>query len=145
MWWIQFARVAEDFSRLWRQVKRYNTMPRTGRGARAHWILRLGPEGMPPATWPDDRRWSKYGPRWQRRLGLARSFVADPGKHPCPEAKHYGGRCDDDVHACDPAPSCWVRVWCGRPVDFYAQAYWSTPDGERCPETLPASVAGGRS
>ncbi|NIR31711.1 MAG: hypothetical protein GWN84_20840 [Gammaproteobacteria bacterium] len=144
MWHINRARALSRGQPLARQVRRYNTMPRTRRGSRAAWVLRLGAGVDPPPTWPSDRRWSKYGPRWQRRLELARRFVADPGTHPCPEATHYGGRCDDDVHACDPAPWCWQRVWCGRPRDYWAQAYWATPQGERCAATVPADVAAGR-
>lgn len=136
MWHVLRARFGE---RLYANVWRYNTVPK-----RRTWILHLNADGTEPRGWPANLSWARWRPLWLARLAAARAFVQDPGEHPCPAARHYGGRCDDDRHACDEVPWCWKREWCGLPRDALAQAYYSTPMGERCPATVPASeVKGG--
>lgn len=67
--------------------------------------------------------WRTYRHLWQAILTEARRFLQDPGSHPCPDADHYGGDCEDEYGACDKVPACWTRVHCN---PSYRQAYWHT-------------------
>lgn len=109
-------------------VNNYNTLMRRRKGGR-EWVLGLNAESSEPNHWPQKDKWVVWRPAWQGRLETARKWLADKPPHPCPRAVHYGARCDNHKFACDEVPACYVRVWCGKPRDYFAQAYWHVPKG----------------
>ena len=119
----------------------YNTLLRRNNAADPRaWVLALNAQGTKPNGWPSTMSWALWRGRWLDKLATAEKFLAAKPKHPCPAATHYGGRCDDDKHACDAVPSHWRRELCGQPLDYFAQAYWSVP---RRGKTISADAAGG--
>lgn len=141
MWHILAAKVDYQQARLLALIPRYNTLWK--RPGNRLWILDLSGSLQAPAGWPEWLLWSRFRGHWRAIYGAAQAFVIGPGRHPCPTANHFGGRCDDTSHACDEVPACWERQWCNRPRDWWSQAYWRRPSG-RCPTTIPARVAGGQ-
>lgn len=131
MWHILRAKVSSP-GMLGVLAQRYNSIfKKDGRGRylvrtdRARWVRDLRADASEPEGWPKDAAsWDRW-PRdaWLEVLQRAEDFVNDPGRHPCPRATHYGGRCDDNKYACDELPPCCKRVWCGKPKAYYAQAY----------------------
>ncbi len=134
MWHILGVKVDYQPKALFELVARYNSLWK--RPEQRPWVLALGPALRAPAGWPEQLRWSHYRPMWSAVHAAAQAFSQDPGQHPCPRANHFGGRCDDADHACDRAPACWLRQWCGQPPNWWSQAYWYRPGP--CPETIDA-------
>ena len=94
---------------------------------RTEWVLELNLQGGKPAHWSDHApSWARMLPRWQMIVEMAREFLEEPGRHPCPSANAYGGSCLDPRGACDHAPKCWVQVQChsNRQPPF-RQAYYA--------------------
>lgn len=140
MWHVLAAKVDYDRARLAGLVLRYNTLFKRGGSTRRRWVLELQPGSDAPPSWPRTASWRRHRPMWEAVMAAAEAFVRDPGQPPCPRADHFGGRCDDDAHACDPVPPCWERQWCGRPRSWWSQAYWRR---QRCAAVVPAVLAGG--
>lgn len=143
MWHIQVDKVGRDPRALRSHLRRYNSLFKR-KQTRRQWVLELTADGAQPPSWPDHARWDNYDETWHGIVGAAELFLAGERRHPCPEANQYGGRCDDLDHACDEVPVCWKRQWCGRPPEWWSQAYWTRPHGRGCPRVLPASVAAGK-
>lgn len=140
MWHVLGAKVDYRPADLYELVPSYTALWRRVETSRA-WIFSLEPLGRQPIGWPDKLSWPVYQPMWDLVYAKAQAFVDEPGRHPCPAANHFGGRCDDTDHACDTPPSCWSRQWCGKPPNWWSQAYWHRPGP--CPATIPATVAAG--
>ena len=140
MWHILASKVEYDEQRLRKLVARYNTLFKRRSSVRA-WVFELDAGAAEPPSWSQGS-WERHRDMWETILTHARSFLEDPGAHPCPSANHFGGRCDDDDHACDPVPVCWQRQWCGRAPEYWSQAYWRRPPGG-CPAAIPATEAAG--
>lgn len=128
MWSVLRAKGGDEA--LERNAIAYNSLLRKGdvNGSRG-WVLALTADGNEPAGWPGTLRWEHWRDRWLGKLRAAERFVAAPLRHPCPQATQYGGRCDTPEHACDEVPPNWTRELCGRPLDYFAQAYWSVRRG----------------
>lgn len=126
-------------------IRQYNTLFKREDSWR-HYILHLTPTTMQPERWPSTMDWQVYRTTWSRIYASAQKFVAVGTRHPCPKANHFGGRCDDDDHACDERP-CWERQWCGRPKEWFAQAYYKArackPPQNRS-KAIPAWIAAGK-
>lgn len=105
------------------------------------YIFDLNPAITKPDRWPDNMRWEDHKTTWSEIYTLAGKFVAGETSHPCPAANQFGGRCDNNEHACDATPRCWTRQWCKRPKSWWSQAYHT----ERpCPSgAIPAALAAG--
>lgn len=116
------------------QLRAYNS-PFKVQTSRSTWVLELNLEGDKPPHWPNTSSWERARPHWLALVERAREFLRDPGRHPCPAANSYGGRCEGDKPAtangaCDKTPSCWVQVVCHSSRQKpYAQAYYAA---KRC-------------
>ena|SRR6185295_4539898 len=119
------------------QLRAYNSAFKV-ETARTAWVRELNLEGTKPLHWSNTASWDRARPRWLALLERARDFLEEPGRHPCPSANAYGGRCEGDKPAnangaCDKAPSCWVQVVChSRKQRPFAQAYYVA---RRCEHT----------
>lgn len=143
MWWIQLEKAEAKGIDMVAQVKQYNSLFKTKPHSRRY-VFHLNPEGTEPEGWRANADWGVYRDTWLNIYEAAKEFSLDPGKHPCPAATEYGGRCDDNQHACDQTPVCWERKLCGRPLEWWSQAYYKA-DYRTCRRgaTIPASVAAG--
>lgn len=108
-------------------VKKYNSVFKV-KSRRSKWVLGLNYLAGKPKYWPSNISWERHRNIWIRKMKLANSWLQNR-VHPCPEANHYGGRCDDKSNTCDPPPPCWKRIWCGHEKEFFAQAYYHRPAG----------------
>jgi hypothetical protein len=108
-------------------------------GERRAWIRALTPTAAEPEHWPANASWAAVAPAWLAVYEAAQAFLAGKTLSPCPEAEHYGGRCDDDRGACDPPRECMARVDCGET----SQAYWRLVPGCKGSIVIPAGVAAG--
>ena len=118
-------------------VRRYNSYFRGAWGKRSRpYIQHLTNDPrQEPAEWDStSASWDNHMDAWASILGAAIAFAAAPGKHPCPDANHYGG-------GMDTVPTCWERQWCGEPRDFFRQRYWRS---NTCSGVVSAKVASGR-
>jgi hypothetical protein len=140
MWHVLGAKVDYQPQALWQLVPSYNALWKR-KGTNRSWIFNLLSLDTAPEGWPQNLNWGRYAPISAAMYRAAQAFVRDPGRHPCPKANHFGGRCDDSNHACDTTPSCWSRQWCGKPHNWWSQAYWHRPGP--CPTTTLATVAAG--
>lgn len=109
-------------------------------GPRRAWIRALTSTAAEPEHWPANARWEDHAPAWLAVYEAAQAFLAGETLNPCPEAEHYGGRCDDEKGACDPPAACMARVDCGET----RQAYWRrVADCTPGATIVPAGVAAG--
>lgn len=126
MWHINADLAQARSKHLVEQLRAYNSAFKV-MTPRTLWVLELNLEGEKPIHWsPHAPSWERLAPRWQQIVDMARDFVEDPGRHPCPSANAYGGSCLDPKGACDHAPTCWVQVVChsNRQKPF-RQAYYA--------------------
>ncbi len=150
MWNVQADKVGYDPAdaevwpaRLADHLLKYNSLFKRKETHR-QWVLELTADGAEPPSWPKQRaKWEHYDKTWLAIVDEAELFLAGERRHPCHEANQYGGRCDDSEHACDAVPICWKRQWCGRPQEWWSQAYWTRPNGRACPRVISASDAAG--
>lgn len=138
MWHILATKVDYHGPKLFELVPAYSAAWK--RRDKRDWIFHLLSLDAAPAGWPQNLRWDVYAPSWGQILAAARAFIRKPGRHPCPRATQFGGRCDDADHACDEVPVCWQRQWCRRPTEWWSQAYWAA---RSCPAVIPAQEASG--
>ena len=143
MWHIQLDKAKAKGIAPTEQVTKYNTLFKRSKSRRLY-ILQLNANGDRPADWPNTTVWENYRDTWLAIYEEAKKFSVDPGKHPCPKAKEYGGRCDNNQHACDKPAPCFRRALCGRPIEWWSQAYYEVDYKEcRSDATIPADVAAG--
>jgi hypothetical protein len=96
---------------------------------RRPWIQYLNAEGTEPLHWPkESASWRVHKPYWAAYLKVAEEYPKKARRKwhrpMCRRADDYGGRCDDDVHACDvPKQQCARRIFCL--TEQTLQAYWN--------------------
>jgi hypothetical protein len=145
MWHVQGVKVAYEPEALARQIKNYNTIFRS-KSERARWVLALTVDGERPEHFPSRLAWERpmVNKGYSRRQSVtwifaaAFAFLEARTKHPCPRAKHYGGRCEVARGACDPIPEC-ARIDCGETSQAYSDYGLC-----RRRKTMPAYVAAGQ-
>ena len=147
-WHVQ-ANLAEQAGRsLEAQIRAYTPIFKRKRdgswlkgGPRRKWIRALTATAAEPEGWPTNANWAAVAPAWLDIYEAAQAFLAGETLSPCPDAEHYGGRCDDTKGTCDPPAACMARVDCG---DTTRQAYWRRiPDCTPGATVIPAGVAAG--
>lgn len=125
-------------------IRKYNTLFKK-KDPHRKYVLFLNASLEEPAHWPRKLAWQHYETTWSEIYEHAQRFDAGEIRHPCPRANQYGARCDDDEHACDEAPPCWQRQWCGRPQNWWSQAYWTERacKGPKRSGVIDAKIAAG--
>jgi len=126
MWHVQGAKVGYHRAATARQVMHYNSVFKVN-SYRTRWVRNLKLDGSRPKGLKDSTPWTTNirGRSYSRRDSVLRiaaaafKFLKNRDPHPCPEAKHYGGRCERKRGACDVAPECSVRVDCGDTEQAY--------------------------
>lgn len=110
------------------QTRKFNAYFKTPNKQRA-WIQYLNAEGTVPYHWPQEAAsWKVHKKYWEAYLQIAKNYPKKSRRkwhRPlCIRADDYGGRCDDDVHACDvPKQKCALKIRCLR--DQTHQHYWN--------------------
>jgi hypothetical protein len=150
MWHIQGAKVRYDPSKLPKQLQYNSIMRKTPRGYwlvktdRAKWVRALKtplrPRGFPAhLSWelPLIRKSYSRQQSWIAIVHHAKAFLEDPGEHPLPRAKHYGGNCNKKRGACDPPPECATIIKTDR---SFRQVYYNYWKCKADPYTVRASV-----
>jgi hypothetical protein len=111
-----------------RQTKQFNAYFKRPDWNRP-WIQHLNAAGTKPDLWPNEMAsWKVLKKYWEAYMKVAQDFpkkLKRKGYRPlCPRADDYGGRCDDNIDACDtPKQKCVRPVMCLN--NRTKQAYWS--------------------
>lgn len=125
---INYRNAKRNSTSVVQQTQRFNAYFKNPDKQRP-WIQYLNAASTKPTHWPRKAAsWKVHRKYWEAYLKVAKDYPKKSRRkwhRPlCIRADDYGGRCDDDVHACDiPKQKCALKISCLR--DQTHQAYWN--------------------